>query len=68
MGRSDRPDSVDRAFGIERRLAKHHQCRDVTGDDPTRTAWRREDGDLAKSVGDLRRAAVSGNGLGIVTG
>ncbi len=68
MGRSDRPDLVDKAFGIERRLTKHPERRDVIGDDPTRIAGRREDGDLAKSAGDLRRAAVSGNGLGIVTG
>ena len=68
MGRSDRPDLVDKAFGIERRLTKHHERRDVIGDDPTRIAGRREDGDLAKSVGDLRRAAVSSNGIGMVTG
>ena len=68
MGRSDRPDLVDKAFGIERRLIKHPERRDVIGDDPTRIAGRREDGDLAKSVGDLRRAAVSSNGIGMVTG
>ncbi len=68
MGRSDRPDLVDKAFGIERRLTEHHERREVIGDDPTRTAGRREDGDLAKSAGDLRRAAVSGNGLGRVLG
>ncbi len=42
MGRSDRPDLVDKAFGIERRLTKHPERRDVIGDDPTRIAGRRE--------------------------